>query len=156
MCVCVLIPQSCPTLCDPMDSILPGSSVHRILQAGILEWVAISFSRGSSWPRDWTPVSFIAGRFFTVWATRVSRKGKVWTQIATPQMKLILYHTSQKYKAEETEIFFLWFFFSQLESKRTETFLVVQWLRLHAPSAGSLSSIPGRGTRSHLLQLRGK
>ena len=40
--------QSCPTLCDPMDCSLPGSSVHRILQARILEWVAISFSRGSS------------------------------------------------------------------------------------------------------------
>ena len=44
----------------------PGSSVHRILQARILEWVAIPFSRGSSWPRDWT--SCIAGQFFTVWA----------------------------------------------------------------------------------------
>ena len=56
--------QSCPTLCDPMDYILPGSSVHGILQARILEWVAISFSRGSSWPRDWTWVSCIAGRLF--------------------------------------------------------------------------------------------
>ena len=48
----------------------PGSSVHGILQARILEWVAISFSKGSSWPRDWTQVSCIAGRFFTLWATR--------------------------------------------------------------------------------------
>ena len=48
------VAQSCPTLCDPMDCNLPGSSVHGILQARILEWVAISFSRGSSWPRDWT------------------------------------------------------------------------------------------------------
>ena len=48
----------------------PGSSVHEISQARILEWVAISFSRGSSQPRDWTQVSWIAGRFFTVWATR--------------------------------------------------------------------------------------
>ena len=49
--------QSCLTLCDPMDSSPPGSSVHRILQARILEWVAISFSRGSSQPRDqtWSP-----------------------------------------------------------------------------------------------------
>ena len=45
-------------------------SVHGILQARILEWVAIPFSRGSSWPRDWTRVSCIAGRFFTSWATR--------------------------------------------------------------------------------------
>ena len=50
----------------------PGSSVHGIFQARILEWVAISFSRGSSWPRDWTQVSHIAGRLFTVWATRES------------------------------------------------------------------------------------
>ena len=48
----------------------PGSSVHGILQARILEWVAIPFSRGSSWLRDWTWVSCIAGRFFTTWASR--------------------------------------------------------------------------------------
>ena len=56
--------------CNPMDCSPPGSSVHGISQARILEWVAIPFSRGSSWPRDWTYVSCIAGRFFTVWATR--------------------------------------------------------------------------------------
>ena len=55
MCV-VLVTQWCPTPCDPMDR-LPGSSVHGILQARILEWVAIPFSRGSSWPRDWTCIS---------------------------------------------------------------------------------------------------
>ena len=52
------------------DCRLPGSSVHGISQARTLEWVAISFSRGSTWPRDWTQVSCIAGRFFTSWATR--------------------------------------------------------------------------------------
>ena len=62
--------QVCPTVCDPMDCKLPGSSVHGISQARILEWVAISFSEGSSWPRHRTPVSFIAGRFFTIWAIR--------------------------------------------------------------------------------------
>ena len=61
----VLVIQSCLTLCDPMDCIPPGSSVHGPLQAGILEWIAIPFSRGSSWPRDRTLVSYIAGRFFT-------------------------------------------------------------------------------------------
>ena len=60
----------CLTLCDPMDCSLPGSSVHGILQARILEWVAISLSRGSSQPRDWTQISHTAGRFFTIWATR--------------------------------------------------------------------------------------
>ena len=65
----VLVAQSCPTLCDPRDCSLPGSSVHGILQARILEWVAIPFSRGPSQPRDWTQVSCIAGKFFTIWAT---------------------------------------------------------------------------------------
>ena len=64
-----LVTQSCPTLCDPMDHSPPGSSVHGILQARVLEWVATSFSRGSSWPRDQTRVSWIAGGFFTIWAT---------------------------------------------------------------------------------------
>ena len=62
----VWVAQLCPTLCDPMDSSPPGSSVHGIVQARILEWAAIPFSRGSSWPRDWTWVSHIAGRFF-IW-----------------------------------------------------------------------------------------
>ena len=66
----VLVTQSCQTLWDPMDCSPPGSSVHGILQARILEWVAIPFSRGSSWPRDRTQVPCIASRFFTVWATR--------------------------------------------------------------------------------------
>ena len=68
----VKVTQSCPTLCDPMDCSLPGSSVHGILQARIMEWVAIPFSRRSSQPRDRTQASHIAGRFFTVWATRES------------------------------------------------------------------------------------
>jgi len=61
-----LVAQSCPTLCDPMDCSLPGSSVYGILLARILEWVAITFSRGSSGPRDRTHVSYIAREFFTV------------------------------------------------------------------------------------------
>ena len=61
---------SCPTLCNPMDWSLPGFSIHGIFQARVLEWVAISFSRKSSQPRDWTQVSRIVSRRFTVWATR--------------------------------------------------------------------------------------
>ena len=56
----VLVAQSCPTFCDPMDCSPPGSSVHRVLQARILKWVDISSSR-SSWPRNWTGVWHIAG-----------------------------------------------------------------------------------------------
>ena len=64
------VAQSCPTLCDPMDCNLLGFSIHRILQARTLEWIAISFSRGSSQPRDRTRVSRIGGRRFNLWATR--------------------------------------------------------------------------------------
>ena len=63
------VAQSCPTPCNPMDCSLPGSSIHGIFQARILEWVAISFSRGSSQPRDRSQVSCIVSRCFTVWAT---------------------------------------------------------------------------------------
>ena len=63
------VSQSCPTLCNPMDCGLPGSSVHGISQARVLEWIAISFSRGSSWPRGRTRVSRIIDRCFTIWAT---------------------------------------------------------------------------------------
>ena len=64
----VKVAKSCPTLGDPMDY-----TVHGILQARILEWVAISFSSGSSKPRDWTQVSCFAGGFFTCWAVREAR-----------------------------------------------------------------------------------
>ena len=71
-----LVPQSCPTLYDPIDCSPPSSSVRGII---FQEWVAISFSRGSSLPRDWTQVSCIAGRCFTVWATGEALK---WTKIS--------------------------------------------------------------------------
>ena len=70
VCVCVLIAQLCLTLCDPMDCSPPGSSICRILQARILEWIAIPFSKRSSWPRDQTHVSCVADRFFTACHTR--------------------------------------------------------------------------------------
>ena len=66
----VLVIQFCLTLRDPMEYSPPGSSVHGILQARILEWVTIPFSRRSSQPRDYTQVSCIEGGFFTVRATR--------------------------------------------------------------------------------------
>ena len=71
------VAQSCPTLCDPKNCSPPGSSVHGIVQARILEWIAIPFSRGSSSPRDWTWVSCItAGRF---WCYHLSRQeSPIW------------------------------------------------------------------------------
>ena len=70
-CMCAKLCQLCPTLCNLMAWYVPGSSVHGILQAGILKWAAISSSRGSSRPRIWTCLSFVslAGRFFTISAT---------------------------------------------------------------------------------------
>ena len=107
LCMCE-VAQSCPTLCDPVDCSLPGSSLHGILQARILEWVAISFSRGSSQPRNGTWVSRIVGRCFNLWATiidymthpsvrwqvwlRLTIKGQKWTvarflEISSPYPK---------------------------------------------------------------------
>ena len=70
-CECkVLVAQSCPTLCNPMDCSTSGSSVHGILQIKILEWATIPFSRESSQPRGQTWVSCNPSRFFTFWAIR--------------------------------------------------------------------------------------
>ena len=65
-----VVAESCPALCDPMDHIPPGSSVYGILQVRILEWVAISFSRGSSRPRDRTHVFCIGRQIPYCWTTR--------------------------------------------------------------------------------------
>ena len=81
----MLVAQSCLTLFNPMDCSPPGSSAHGILQARILGWVATPFSRGLSQPRDRTPVSCIASRFFSVWATR---------EALQQQHSAIIIHTS--------------------------------------------------------------
>ena len=74
--------NTCPALYDPMDCSPSGFSVHRILQARTLEWVAVPFSRGSSWPRDWNWVSCITGRFFTIWDTRdLMLCGNIWLML---------------------------------------------------------------------------
>ena len=76
-CFLVLVAQSCQTLCNPMDCSPPGSSVHWILQARIVEQVAILFSRGSSWPRDQTGVFCLAGN--SLLAEPAS--GKYWSPL---------------------------------------------------------------------------
>ena len=99
----VLVAQSCSILCDPMDCCLPGSSVHGILQARILEWVAISFSRGTSRPWDGTCVSCVIGRFFTFWITR-----EAWSWLLIQKEKKnittlhsqILWSRADKYKKQ--------------------------------------------------------
>ena len=69
-CCCCLVAKSYPTLCNPMDCILPGSSVRAVSQTRILEWVSIFFSRGSSQPRDQTCVSYIGGQTLHHWTIR--------------------------------------------------------------------------------------
>ena len=81
----VFVSQSCQTLYDPVDCSPPGSSVHGILQARILEWVAVPFSRGSSQPRDQMWVSCIAGRFFTILAIREAP----WCREGTQQIAFL-------------------------------------------------------------------
>ena len=73
------VAQSCPTLCDPVDRNLLGFSIHGILQARILEWIAISFSRGSSQPRDRTQVSHVGGRRFNLSISREEEATRGWS-----------------------------------------------------------------------------
>ena len=93
------VAQSCPILCNPMDCSLSGSSVYGIFQARVLEWIAISFSRGSSRPRKWTPVSHITGRIdaFELWCWRKLLRVP-WTTRRFNQF--ILKETSPEYSLE--------------------------------------------------------
>ena len=85
----------CPTLCDLMDCSLPSSSVCGILQARILEWVGVPFSRGSSQLKNWTQVSHIAGGFFTSWAIReifpIPKPGVLSTALCSQGLALLLF-----------------------------------------------------------------
>ena len=98
--------SSCPALCDPMDCSLPSSSIHGIFQAIVLEWVAISFSRESSWSRDRIWVSHIVDRRFTVWATREVRCCNGPKICSLPNLKNLLkcYVTWQKWMQVADEI----------------------------------------------------
>ena len=93
---CIVV-QSCPALCDPTDCSPPGFSLHGILQARILEWIASLSSRGSSQPRDWTWVSYIAGRRFTLWATREAFSQKPYEMVILG-MILLLRVSKTKYR----------------------------------------------------------
>ena len=86
--------KSCPTLCYPVDCSQSGSSLHGILQARIVEWVAISFSKGSSRPRDQTWVSHIPGRRFNLWATREAQ----YDDLATPLLGMWASLVTQRVK----------------------------------------------------------
>ena len=100
------VAQSCPTLCDPMDCSLPGSSVHGIFQAIVLEWIAISFSRRSSQPRDRTRVSRIVDRCFTVWATREVKNKQSCVPIKLYKKKKKNLSVGLIWQAEGRELYF--------------------------------------------------
>ena len=90
-CCCCVVTRSNPTLCDPIDYSLPGSSVHGIFQARILKWVAISFSRGSSHPRDQTCISCISRQILYHWATREAPCNVIAVLIITTTAILLQY-----------------------------------------------------------------
>ena len=99
----VLVAASCLTLCDPMDCSQSGSYVQGITQARRLAWVTIPFSRGSSWPRDQTQVSYTVGRFFPVWATRHSsiKENEIMPFVATwMDLEITLSELSQTEKKQ--------------------------------------------------------
>ena len=100
------VAQSCPTLCNPVDCSPPGFSLHGILQERILEWVAISFSRGSSQPRDRTQVSRIAGRCFNVLVGHIINGYKLRFPGDSDSVTEIFKHT-QNFKVQRTTLYSL-------------------------------------------------
>ena len=107
-----LVTQSCLTLCNPMNCSLPSSSVHGTYQVRILEWVAMPSSRGSSRPRNGTGVSWIAGGFFTSWATREAQFSLYYNLVPPALARIfkaaVYQHVVQdiKYSALESWVFF--------------------------------------------------
>ena len=89
------VTQSCPTLCDPMDCNQLGFSIHGILQARKLEWIAISFTKGSSRPRDQTQVSRTGSRTFNLWATREFQLDRILLSLTLRRRDFI--HNSPSY-----------------------------------------------------------
>ena len=92
------VAQSCPTLCDPMDCNPPGSSIHGIFQARVLELVAISFSRASSWPSNQTWVPHIASRCSTIWATREAPRKPITKAKTLESCLMVSYHCATSIK----------------------------------------------------------
>ena len=138
-CCCCLVTKLCLTLCNPMDYSPLGSSVHDILQARILEWVAISFSKGSCWPRDRIHIACIAGRFLPL-----SHQGSPILTLPSKEKKwmfrlsVILFYLFIYFRLSVI-LFYLLIYFRLnviLKINKTGTSLVVQWLRIHLPTQG--------------------
>ena len=110
----VLVTQLYLTLCNPMDCHLPGSSIHGILQARILEWVAIPSSRGFSQPGDWIQVSCIAGRLFTIWEwvaipfSRWPSQPRDQTQVSFIGVRLFTIWTTSEAHIALISFFYMW------------------------------------------------
>ena len=121
-----------PTLCDTMDY-----TVHGILQARILEWVAVPFSRGSSQPRDRTQVSCIAGEFFSSWATREAQTPAKWPRNSDDTM---VWLTDMNGSAGEASGFWKAAVLSELHSNQLDTERKVTWPSHSAPTAARASS----------------
>ena len=133
----VKVTQLCLTLCDLMDYSPPVPSAHGILQARILEWVAIPFSRGSSQPRYWTQVFCITGRFFTSWATREAQskekssvKSRMEEENEREQSELCMCVNSPfitQAKVQERRFWICFLFFSGFQSSCNIYILLWQW-----------------------------
>ena len=117
--VCLVTAPNCPTLCDPRNCSPPGSSAHGVFQARIPEWIVIPFSRGSSRPRDWTWVSCIAGRFFTIWGMREA-----------PVLRPDFSHCNVSDLIEKNHISYLWKMYTLLFVKNVPIFSIIQRLLL--------------------------
>ena len=150
----VLVTQPCLTPGDPIDCSPPGSSVHGILLARILEWAAIPFSRESSQARDWTCISCTAGRFFTIWPTRKAQIGSKlfhilkFKQTSTGQIYFTMESSPSKIgipaeaKQSISSIY-----------KNPWDFTGCPVAKTPCSQCGRSDSIPGQGTRLHMLQL---
>ena len=127
----------CPTLCNPMDCSLPGSSIHGIFQARVLEWGAIAFSHYCIIGPNNIP-------------EKVTETRTQFSISLVPELIYFLLHYPSRGMAHCC----FQFYAGQASKGGQRISLVVQWLRLHAPNARSPGSIPGQGTGSHMPQLR--
>ena len=136
------VAHSRPTLCNPVDC------VHGIFQARAVEWVAISFSRGPSWPRDLTLVSRMVGRRFTIWATReVSYGRRVGVNSSWPQLlpNFSLLYLSCFLTNKNNNFIIIIIVFSNDSPPRQQYLLLVFWTWV-----GKCHKIKGRGRGERL------
>ena len=165
MCEWVLSPKLCLTLSNPMDCSPPGSSVHGISQARILEWFAIS-SSSSSQPRDRTQSSAFAGVFFTTEPLEKPQITILGLKCKLTQWSIIL-NLENLIKQIQNNLIKFSEYSTKIQSDPQKLMeklvdknkgnkwisLMVQWLRLCIPKTGDPGLIPGQGTRSHIQQL---